>query len=37
MAAMAKKLEGVHVGFQRKVTRMKTKMKKDGSWKKVSL
>ena len=31
-APMAKKLEGVHVGFLRQVTRLK-----DGSWQKVAL
>ena len=35
-APMAKKLEGVHVGFLRKVTRMKAKRLKDGSWRKVA-
>ena len=29
---MVKKLEGVHVGLLRKVTRMKAKRLKDSSW-----
>ena len=36
LTAMAKKLEGVHVGFLRQVTGMKAKRQKDGSWRKVT-
>ena len=35
-APMAKKLEGVHVGFLRQVTRKKVKRLKDGSWQKAA-
>ena len=35
-APMAKKLEGVHMGFLRQVTRLKAKRLKDGSWQKVA-
>ena len=33
---MAKKLEGVHMGFLRQVTRLKAKRLKDGSWQKLA-
>ena len=35
-AAMAKKLEGLHVRLLRQVTRTKEKRYKDGSWQKVA-
>ena len=35
-ASMAKKLEGVHVGLLRQVTRLKVKRLKDGPWQKLA-
>ena len=37
LSAMKNKLEGVHVGFLRQVTRMQAKSNKDGTWKNVAL
>ena len=37
LSPMSQGLEGVHVGFLRQVTKLKTKRLRDGSWRKVAV